>query len=707
MQASPQEKTASEQAETGLLAAARAYLDGLPGSGRIAAEGEAVLSVVDPMGLPESLRAAILLYPALRDGLAAVEDLAATPLVRVSAEAAGLARLGRFELPADWHPGEALATSQSDALRRMLLSVVSDPRLVLARIGEQVHRLREAKAASPAEQRRLAIETQEIYAPLASRLGVWQLKWELEDLAFRYLDPDTYKAIAKALNEKRVERENYLEDVKLTLQRELDAAGIDAEITGRPKHIYSIWRKMQRKGTDLDQIFDMRAIRVFVHDVTQCYAALGVVHNLWQYLRGEFDDYIANPKDNDYQSLHTTVIGPGGKTLEVQIRTFEMHRHAELGVAAHWRYKEGGGVVRAFDQKIRFLRQLLEPSDTDSDLLEQLRDDVFEDRVYAISPKGDVVELPAGATPLDFAYHVHTQVGHRCRGAKVNGRIVPLTYTIRNADRIEIITGPEAQPSRDWLNPQLRYLASSRSRTKVRNWFRQQDKEQNRRQGRDMVERELARLNAKDIPVERIAAQVRIEDADSLYSALGSGDLTSAAIANAVQQLRRETPPEEIAIRRPQRKGDSASEQVAVRGVGDLMCNFARCCRPVPPENIIGYITQSRGVSIHRADCANFMNLNTRHPERVIEVAWGSSPNGDYPVDLTLHAFDRQGLLRDISGLLADERVNVESLQTRTDRKNLQVIMEMQVSVPDLPTLSRVISRLEQLPNISSVRRKA
>jgi len=707
MQASPQEKTASEQAETGLLAAARAYLDGLPGSGRIAAEGEAVLSVVDPMGLPESLRAAILLYPALRDGLAAVEDLAATPLVRVSAEAAGLARLGRFELPADWHPGEALATSQSDALRRMLLSVVSDPRLVLARIGEQVHRLREAKAASPAEQRRLAIETQEIYAPLASRLGVWQLKWELEDLAFRYLDPDTYKAIAKALNEKRVERENYLEDVKLTLQRELDAAGIDAEITGRPKHIYSIWRKMQRKGTDLDQIFDMRAIRVFVHDVTQCYAALGVVHNLWQYLRGEFDDYIANPKDNDYQSLHTTVIGPGGKTLEVQIRTFEMHRHAELGVAAHWRYKEGGGVVRAFDQKIRFLRQLLEPSDTDSDLLEQLRDDVFEDRVYAISPKGDVVELPAGATPLDFAYHVHTQVGHRCRGAKVNGRIVPLTYTIRNADRIEIITGPEAQPSRDWLNPQLRYLASSRSRTKVRNWFRQQDKEQNRRQGRDMVERELARLNAKDIPVERIAAQVRIEDADSLYSALGSGDLTSAAIANAVQQLRRETPPEEIAIRRPQRKGDSASEQVAVRGVGDLMCNFARCCRPVPPENIIGYITQSRGVSIHRADCANFMNLNTRHPERVIEVTWGSSSNADYPVDLTLHAFDRQGLLRDISGLLADERVNVESLQTRTDRKNLQVIMEMQVSVPDLPTLSRVISRLEQLPNISSVRRKA
>ncbi|MDH4257164.1 MAG: bifunctional (p)ppGpp synthetase/guanosine-3',5'-bis(diphosphate) 3'-pyrophosphohydrolase, partial [Gammaproteobacteria bacterium] len=641
-----------------------------------------------------------------RDELLSADSLAGTPLATVAAEAAGLAQLGRFELPADWRPGEALATSQSDALRRMLLSVVSDPRLVLARIGEQLHRLREAKSAPLAEQKRLAVETQEIYGPLASRLGVWQLKWELEDLAFRYLDPERYKTIARALNEKRAEREHFLEDVKVTLQRELQAAGIDAEISARPKHIYSIWRKMRRKGIDLDQIFDMRAIRVFVRDVTQCYAALGIVHNLWPYLRGEFDDYIANPKDNNYQSLHTTVIGPGGKTLEVQIRTFDMHRHAELGVAAHWRYKEGGGAVRAFDQKIRFLRQLLEPTETDSDLLDQLRDDVFEDRVYAISPKGDVVELPAGATPLDFAYHVHTQVGHRCRGAKVNGRIVPLTYTIRNADRIEIITGPVAQPSRDWLNPQLRYLASSRSRTKVRNWFRQQDKDQNRRQGREIVERELARLNARDIPIERIAAQARIEDPDSLYSALGSGDLTSAAIANAVQQLRREAPPDEIAIRRPARRDGSAAEQIAVLGVGDLMCNFARCCRPVPPEKIVGYITQARGVSIHRDDCGNFLNLNARNPERVIDVSWGKAENADYPVDLTIQAFDRHGLLRDISGLLADERVDVESLQTRADPKNLQVIMQLSISVPDLPTLSRVISRLEQLPNVSSVRRR-
>jgi len=709
MQVSPQEKAESEQEAAGLPAAARAFIAALPPAAGLAearARGEAVLAIVEPFALPGPLKAAILLYPLLRDELLSADSLAGTPLATVAAEAAGLAQLGRFELPADWRPGEALATSQSDALRRMLLSVVSDPRLVLARIGEQLHRLREAKSAPLAEQKRLAVETQEIYGPLASRLGVWQLKWELEDLAFRYLDPERYKTIARALNEKRAEREHFLEDVKVTLQRELQAAGIDAEISARPKHIYSIWRKMRRKGIDLDQIFDMRAIRVFVRDVTQCYAALGIVHNLWPYLRGEFDDYIANPKDNNYQSLHTTVIGPGGKTLEVQIRTFDMHRHAELGVAAHWRYKEGGGAVRAFDQKIRFLRQLLEPTETDSDLLDQLRDDVFEDRVYAISPKGDVVELPAGATPLDFAYHVHTQVGHRCRGAKVNGRIVPLTYTIRNADRIEIITGPVAQPSRDWLNPQLRYLASSRSRTKVRNWFRQQDKEQNRRQGREIVERELARLNARDIPIERIAAQARIEDPDSLYSALGSGDLTSAAIANAVQQLRREAPPDEIAIRRPARRDGSAAEQIAVLGVGDLMCNFARCCRPVPPEKIVGYITQARGVSIHRDDCGNFLNLNARNPERVIDVSWGKAENADYPVDLTIQAFDRHGLLRDISGLLADERVDVESLQTRADPKNLQVLMQLSISVPDLPTLSRVISRLEQLPNVSSVRRR-
>ncbi|MEM9209544.1 MAG: bifunctional (p)ppGpp synthetase/guanosine-3',5'-bis(diphosphate) 3'-pyrophosphohydrolase, partial [Pseudomonadota bacterium] len=612
-----------------------------------------------------------------------------------------------FSLPDDWQPGEALATQQSDALRRMLLAVVSDPRLVLIRVAEQLLRLRAAKA-QPDEQHRLALETREIYAPVASRLGVWQLKWELEDLAFRFLEPDTYKRIARMLKEKRTEREEFIESVRQTLEKELADAGIDAEVSGRPKHIYSIWRKMQKKSRGLEQIFDVRAVRVFVHDVAKCYAALGVVHHRWQYLPGEFDDYIANPKENNYQSLHTAVVGPGGKTLEVQIRTFDMHRDAELGVAAHWRYKEGSGAVGAFDQKIDFLRQLLEPTDRDSDLLEQIRDDVFEDRVYAITPKGDVVDLPMGATPLDFAYHVHTMVGHRCRGAKINGKIVPLTYTLRNGDSVDIITGAQPQPSRDWLNPQLGYLAASRSRTKVRNWFREQDKEQNLRQGREIIDRELSRLNAKDQALDAIATELKFPDLDSLCIALGAGDVTAAAVVNAIQALRqREIPEETFRKRRHAPRKAGASEQIAVLGVGDLLCNFARCCRPVPPEAIIGYITQLKGVSIHRQDCGNLLNLSRRHPERVIEVSWGGADDAYYSAELTLRAYDRQGLLRDISNVLSDENVSIDSVQTQSDKKRMQAVMNLTVSVPNLPALSRVMSRLELLPNITSVRRNA
>ena len=476
----------SEQAD--IVTLARRFAKSLdePAADAALAEGDAIRAIVAPFELPAPLQAAILLYPLLRGGQLSYDQVADALPPSLGEPLAGLLALGQFSLPDDWQPGEALSTPQSDALRRMLLAVVSDTRLVLVRIAEQLLRLRRAKNDRTGRMR-LALETREIYAPLASRLGVWQLKWELEDLAFRFLEPDTYQRIAALLKEKRAERERFIESVKETLRSELAAAGITAEISGRPKHIYSIWRKMQRKDQGIEQIFDVRAVRVFVDDVAQCYAALGVVHNLWPYLPGEFDDYVANPKKNHYQSLHTAVIGPGGRTLEIQIRTHAMHQHAELGVAAHWRYKEGASPAGAFDQKIRFLRQMLEPSERDSDLLEQIRDDVFEDRVYAVTPKGDVVDLPANATPLDFAYHVHTQVGHRCRGAKANGRIVPLTYRIRNGDSIEIITGSREQPSRDWLSAQLGYLAASRSRTKVRNWFRQQDREQNLRQGREIA----------------------------------------------------------------------------------------------------------------------------------------------------------------------------------------------------------------------------
>lgn len=669
-------------------------------------EGEQIADIVGPLGLAPEIIAAVRIYPLCREKFIDNNYLINNNLPAISRLVLGIEQLNQFSLPENWQPGEALAVRQSEALRKMLLAIVSDVRLVLVRIAEQLYRLRQAKNAPRAIQQALAQETREIYAALANRLGVWQLKWELEDFAFRYLDPETYSGIAKALKEKRVEREEFIHAVKATLDKELDKQHIAASITGRPKHIYSIWRKMQRKGQGLDSLYDIRAVRILVDDVRACYAALGIVHNLWSYIPGEFDDYIANPKENDYQSLHTAIVGPDGKTIEVQIRSREMHEHAELGVAAHWRYKEGGALPAAFDQKIRFLRQLLEPSDDDADLLEQMRDDFFEDRVYAISPKGDIVELPPQATPLDFAYHVHTQVGHRCRGAKVNGRIVPLTYKVENGDQVEIITGRQSQPSRDWISPRLGYLASSRARAKVRSWFRHQDREQHRRQGREILDREIARLNVKDVAAVDIATQLKQDSSDALCIALGAGDLTSASIATALQHLRGTGLPA-IRPRRQSRRKDTKPNAVAVTGIGDLMCNFARCCRPVPPEPIIGYITQGRGVSIHRQDCGNYLGLHRRYPERSLETGWGQSDAASYPVDLTLHAFDRSGLIRDITTVLADEQANVVDLKTYAGKESLQVVMELSIEIRDLPTLSTAITRLEQLPNVISVRRKA
>lgn len=690
-----------------VVVAVRDCLEGLPARDGLSSaidEGRHIAEIVAPLGLPDELLAAVHAYPLLRGGFLTINTLKNNNLESLSQFIIGLEQLDQFSLPEHWQPGEALAVQQSEALRKMLLAVVSDVRLVLVRIAEQLYRLRNAKTASREKQKALALEAREIYAALANRLGVWQLKWELEDLSFRYLEPEAYLEIARTLKEKRVEREQFIERVKQTLKEELDEQGIAATISGRPKHIYSIWRKMQKKDRGIESLYDIRAVRILVDDISDCYAALGVVHNLWSYIPGEFDDYIAHPKENNYQSLHTAVVGPEGKTVEVQIRTHEMHRYAELGVAAHWRYKEGGGSPAAFDQKIQFLRQLLEPASDGTDLLDQIRDDFFEDRVYAVSPKGDVVELPANATPLDFAYHVHTQVGHRCRGAKVNGRIVPLTYHVENGDQIEIITGSQSKPSRDWLSPKLGYLAGARARAKVRNWFRHQDRDQHQRQGREILDRELARLGARDVPTDRIAKQLKLKDTEALCIGLGAGDLHSAAIATALQNLRGIDLPAR-SRRRTVRKKPSQADKVAVSGIGDLMCNFARCCRPVPPESIVGYITQGRGVTIHRQDCGNFLGLSRRFPERTVEISWGRQETGSYPVDLTLHAFDRSGLIRDITSVLADEHANVLNLRSHTDKKTMQTVMHISIEISDLPTLSTAMSRLEQLSNVVSVRR--
>jgi len=705
----PQTSTQNGQ-QADILAIVDGLIASLPNSERTAAaiaEGNDIGAIVDSLGLPEDVRAAVRLCPLVREGVVDKLYLSNNGLDDLSKLVLELDQLAHFDLPADWEPGEALAVQQSEALRKMLLAIVSDVRLVLVRIAEQLYRLRQAKRASRQVQQTLAIETREIYAALANRLGVWQLKWELEDMAFRYLDPDTYASIAKALKEKRGEREEFIRDVTSLLQAELGKEEIRGEISGRPKHIYSIWRKMRNKDRGLDSLYDIRAVRILVDDVANCYAALGVVHNLWSYLPGEFDDYIANPKDNDYQSLHTAVIGPDGKTLEVQIRTHEMHRQAELGVAAHWRYKEGGGTTAAFDQKIQYLRQMLEPAGDGSDLLDQIRDNVFEDHVYAISPKGDVVELPANATPLDFAYHVHTQVGHRCRGAKIDGRIVPLTHKLQNGDQVEIITGNQAQPSRDWLSPKLGYLASSRSRTKVRSWYRAQDRDQHLRQGREILDRELTRLGVRDMPADKLAKQLKQKDADTLSVALGAGDMTAASIATALQQMRGTDLPRPVRKRRAHQRTEPKPDGIAVSGIGDLMCNFARCCRPVPPEAIMGYITQGRGVTVHRQDCGNFLGLNQRHPERTIEVDWGDSNSATYVVDLSLRAFDRAGLLRDITLVLADESANIIDIQTHAAKASMQSVLHLSIEIPDLPTLSTAITKLEQLPNVVSVKRRS
>lgn len=672
---------------------------------------QAIASIVAALTDDEDIRQGAALYPLLDAGCVAHEHLAerfgAAP-ARIASE---LLRFGSIGAVGARSSGSHLSGQQAEALRKMLLAIVTDPRLVLIKLAAQLHSLRESKDAPQAERERIARETREIYAPLANRLGVWQLKWELEDLSFRYFDPENYKRVAGWLASKRVDRERYIAEVIEQIGKELAKANIAAEVAGRPKHIFSIWRKMQKKGLSFEQLYDIRAVRIIVASIADCYAALGIVHGLWPYIPGEFDDYIATPKDNLYRSLHTAVIGPGKQPLEIQIRTREMHDHAELGVAAHWRYKEGVKANPAYEQKIVWLRQILEPTDRDDresedDFLERVRSEIFEDRVYALTPRGEVVELPKGATPLDFAYHVHTDLGHRCRGAKVNGRMVPLNHPLANGDQVEIITGKQLNPSRDWLVPSLGYLVSQRNRSKVRSWFRRQDEEQNRLQGKQIIERELQRLAIHSVTLEELVQEFKLEKSEQLYLAVGEGEITIAQITGAVQRRAR---PQELpspVVRRPAiATKDTAG--ITIEGVGDLLSHFARCCGPVPPEPVAGYITLGRGVSIHRQECLNFKRLADTAPERVIAVEWGTNEDQSFPVDVNVRAFDRRGLVRDITAVLADSKINIHAMNTTTHEADGIADMNLKITVRDLQELSRVLARIQGLPNIVSARRRA
>ncbi|MEL7310708.1 MAG: bifunctional (p)ppGpp synthetase/guanosine-3',5'-bis(diphosphate) 3'-pyrophosphohydrolase [Pseudomonadota bacterium] len=687
-----------------------ALREGLPAADPARLGSEVTEAVMQPLGLGRTLELTAALAPLLRAQATSLRQIQRHAGAEIGAMAAGLKQLFELSLPGQWTPGEQLPAAQGEALRRMLLAVVNDFRLVIVRLAVQVADLRAAKSSDTETQQMLARDTREIFAPLANRLGIWQLKWELEDFAFRYLQPDEYQRIAHALDERRGEREAYIESVTAELSTLLTDAAIDAHVYGRPKHIYSIWRKMTRKDVSLDALYDVRAVRILVDSITECYTALGIVHNRWPYIRDEFDDYIANPKGNNYQSLHTAVVGPAGQAVEIQIRTHDMHRQAELGVAAHWRYKEGGPGNAVFEQKIAWLRQLLEQdtNPSDSDLLDNLSEGVFDDRVYAITPDGDIIDLPAGATPLDFAYHVHTMIGHRCKGARVNGRIVTLTHELSNGDRVEIITGKQPSPSRDWLSPRSGFLVSARNRTKVRAWFRQQDRDLNRRQGREHLERELSRVGIRDLPIAKLAEALKFDDVDDLCVALGAGDITTAAVFNAAQTLLTPAAPEEETgrVKRSRKHKPRERGGVIVEGTGEVMTQFAGCCNPIPPQPIAGYITVGRGISIHRQDCRSLIRLSERQPERILRVSWRESQtSGHYPVTLRVEARDRTGLLKDISGALTDDSVRILANESRIDRKSLRAIVTVSAEVDSLDSLNRMLLKLGQLPDVERVDR--
>ena len=618
---------------------------------------------------------------------------------------------------------DSMASEQVDNVRRMLLAMVEDFRCVVIKLAERIAHLREMKDAPEDERVLAAKECTNIYAPLANRLGIGQLKWELEDFCFRYLHPDEYKRIARLLHERRIDREQYIESFVESLRTEMTREGVKAEVYGRPKHIYSIWRKMQKKSLAFDELFDVRAVRIVAERLQDCYGALGIVHTLYRHLPDEFDDYVANPKPNGYQSIHTVVLGPGGKTVEIQIRTRQMHEDAELGVAAHWKYKEGGtgGQARGaqgHEERIAWLRKLIawqeEMADT-GELLEEVRSQVFDDRVYVFTPKGDVVDLPAGSTPLDFAYHIHSDIGHRCIGAKVGGRIVPFTYQLQMGDQIEIITQKQPNPSRDWLNPNLGYVTTSRGRSKIHAWFRKQDRDKNIAAGRQILDNELNQLDISLKEAEKLLLpRYNVTTLDELLAAIGGGDIRLNQMVNFLQaKLNKPSAEEEDreALRQltqkshtPQRSGKE-SGRVVVEGVGNLMHHIARCCQPIPGDDIVGFITQGRGISIHRADCDQLAELMSHAPERIVDAVWGESYSSGYSLVVRVTANDRSGLLRDITTILANEKVNVLGVSSRSDTRKQLATIDMDIEIYNQQVLGRVLARLNQVPDIIDARR--
>ena len=680
----------------------------------------AVASILAELHVPPEVIAAGLLHDTVEDTPVTLDDIRSdfgdtiAILVDGVTKLTNLPRVSRGDQHAEKEGddldknGEVLkpvkgrrADMVSETLRKTFLAMGDDVRVVLIKLADRLHNMRTLGYMPEPKRHRIAQETLDIFAPLANRLGIWQIKWELEDLAFRYVNPEKYKEIAEQLAQRRPDREAQIESIKQALIQLLAHNNIKAEISGRPKHIYSIYKKMSKKGKPFDLVRDVRAVRLIVPDVPSCYAALGVIHTHWRPIPNEFDDYIAAPKDNFYQSLHTAVIFDDKRPLEVQIRTTDMHQSAEYGIAAHWRYKEGTkNSDKSYQQRINWLRNMMEwRSDVNdaTEFVESMRSDVFQDRVYVFTPRGDIIDLPAGSTPIDFAYHVHTDIGHRCRGARVNGKLVPLYQELKTGDQVEVLTAKRGGPSRDWLNSNLGLVKTQRGKSKIRVWFKKQEDEQNLSQGRAALEREMTRLGITEINFEKMARELGHKTPDDMFVALGNGDLS---VSKVIKEFAEDEHSPDILIATGPATESTSTDAVEVVGLKGLLSSIARCCNPTPGDQIVGYITRGRGATIHRQDCPNI--LRTKDRERLLQVDWGHAVR-TFPVPIQIKAYDRQGLVNDISNLLDSEGINIVDVNVKVNRSlaDLHIIVE----VRDLAQLSSILTRIESLPNVMEAQR--
>jgi GTP pyrophosphokinase len=672
-------------------------------------QGLAMADVLADLEVDQETLAAAIIFESVHYAELSVEDIEeqlGKPIAKLVKGVARMSAMTNLQI-IDKYPKNK---DQIDNVRKMLLAMVDDARVVLIKLAERLCLLRSTVPMSLEMRRLLATEAMEIYAPLANRLGIGAIKWEMEDLAFRYLHPDEYKAIAKGLKTKRLDRDRYVQLIVSELNQQMQKLGLKhVSVYGRSKHINSIHRKMIQKNLRLEEIYDATAVRILVDSYDECYAVLGVVHSLWQSVPAEFDDYIANPKENGYQSLHTAVKGPEDRLFEVQIRTFQMHTQAEMGVAAHWKYKEGTTHRKeAHERKIEWLRDVLawhREIAANTGVSESMEAEFLDDRVYVFTPNGDVLDLPQGVTPLDFAYHLHSDVGHRCRGAKVNGRIVTLTYTLKTGDKVEVLTGKEIKPSRDWINPNHNYLKTARAKSKVVHWFKMQDFDKNKEEGHELLEKELKVLGIKADRLQDVLPAFHFKRIDDLQAAIGRGDLK---LSQVIHRLTPTQPTEPFipVFKNVITKPEGSRNDLRIEGVGSLLTSMARCCQPVPGDQVIGYITLGRGVSVHRQDCSNIIHSSEKQRQRFLEVSWGEVTREQYMVDVSIKAFDRPGLLRDITALLSNEKAHVHALQTQINAQENKNYISLTIAIEGLAGLSRLLSKLGQIPNVLEARRQ-